>query len=246
MKILLDWLAIAAAFLCPQVVGDPEPEADPKPDADPEPEADPQPELDLDPADPEPEPQEDPKAEAEAARREAKEARERAERAEREAAELRTRHAPRQADDIEAQENARLSAADITPLEKWQIESNRTLRRTHGAANLALAQARDVADQTAFRALAMSDPIAKRYEASVEEELAKARAAGHNPTRESIYTYQLGRDMRAGKFKKKTPASDPAKRAERGKVPGVRSDVPAKSGQSEREKRRARLENVQI
>lgn len=240
------WLFLLA-FLRP-AIDDPAPDADPAPDEDPAPDADPQPELDLESPDEDPAPKVDPKAELETARREAKENKERAERFEREAAELRVRNAPRPMNDVEAQENARLASADITPLEKWQIESNRTLRNNTNASQMALAQARDLADKTAFSAIAMSDPVAKRYEASVEEELSKARAAGHNPTRESIYTYQLGRDMRAGKFKKKAaPASGGEKKTvDRGRLPGAKSDVTGKNGGSEREKRIARLENVRI
>ncbi len=186
----------------------------------------------------------DPKAEAAAAREEAKREREGRERAEREAAELRIRHTPRPQDDELARESARLADPATPELERWQIQSNRTLRQNTNAANMALMQANDVNDRTAYQTLALSNPVAKKYEARVEEELANARKAGMNPSRESILRYKLGEDMLKGNFKKKAaPAA--GKTVDRGKLPGARSDV-GKSGQSERDKRRARLENLPI
>lgn len=239
------WLLLLLAFLRPAVDADPDPEPDPDQDADP----DPQPELDLDPADPDPEPLVEPKEELEIARREARENKEKAERFEREAAELRTRHAPRPSNDIEAQEDARLKDPATTALEKWQIESNRALRANTNAANAALVQAADVRDQTAFAAIAITDPVAKKYQAKVEKELADMRAKGNNAPREAIYTYLLGKDMREGKFKKKAAATpDPkGKTVDRGRTPGARSDVSGRPGAlSNRDKLAKKLEGVQI
>lgn len=188
---------------------------------------------------------EDPAKELEKVRREAAEAKESSARFEREAADLRARHAPRQ-DDIQAQEDAKLRDPKTPDLEKWQIQANRTLRQNTSAAQMALAQAHDVSDRTAFASLMISDPTAKKYEARVEEELAKVRKAGGNARREDAYTYLLGKDMREGKFKKKAAPADQAKVVARGKLPGARSDVQAKGSQTERQKRAARLENVQI
>lgn len=191
---------------------------------------------------------EDPGAVAlEAERKRAKEAEERAAKAEREAADLRVRAAPKPTNEIEESENKKLADPNTTALERWQIESNRTLRANTSAATMALAQAADVRDQTAFATVCLNDPLAKKYEARVEEALAKARQVGQNPSREAVYTYLLGQDMRGGKFKKKAAAAPkPEASAPRGKLPGVRSDVAAKGAQTEHEKRRARLENQQI
>lgn len=208
---------------------------------------------DVDPADPEDPADPDPKLasseELEAERRGRTAEKERADRFEREAADLRARHAPRQ-DDETAREDARLAAADTPDLEKWQIRANRELRAGRTAAHTALMQAEDVRDQTTFSRLAMSEPaLHKRYEAKVEEELGKARQQGYNPKREFIYNQLIAKDMREGKFKKKAAAAAGAeekKTVNRGKLPGVKSDVGARGGLSEHEKRRARLENVQI
>lgn len=245
---LNSWLIMLLAFLRPAVDDPQDPPADPNPQ-DPPADPDPQPELDLDQPDPDPEPKGEPNAELEAAKREAAEAKERATKFEREALELRVRHAPPAPNDLEAQENARLADPKTTDLEKWQINSNRAIRQNTSASQAALMQAQDVADRTAFATVAMADPLAKKYETRVEEELVKARQRGQFPRREDIYTYMLGRDMREGKFKKKAaPANpaDPQKGVNRGKLPGARSDVPVKGQQTERDKRRARLENVQI
>lgn len=243
MKILL--LLLLAFFRIG--VDDPaDPPADPADPDDPVDEVDP-----ADPADPaDADPAVTGREELEAARRETKTARDDAERYQRELAEARAqRQAPRQ-DDETAREDARLAAADTPDLEKWQIRANRELRAGRTAAHTALMQAEDVRDQTGFSRLAMTEPaLHKRYEAKVEEELGNARKQGYNPKREYIYNQLIAKDMREGKFKKKAaPASDDANRkaVNRGKLPGVKSDVGGRGGLSDHEKRRARLENVQI
>lgn len=244
MNTLKVLLAMLLAFLRPAAAGDQDdPPADPPADDAP---AD-DPPGDEDPPADDPDPTPDPAAELEQERRARAAEKERADKFEREAAELRTRQAPR-TDDIEVQENAKLADPKTPDLEKWQIQANRTLRQNTSAAQMALAQAHDVADRTAFASVMIADPLAKKYEARVEEELAKARKAGSNASRESIYTYLLGKDMRSGAFKKKAAPADKGadKTVARGKLPGVRSDVNAKGSATEREKRRARLENVQI
>jgi hypothetical protein len=241
------WLAILLAFLRPAVEGEGEGNQNPDPNADADADADPDPGSDADPdPDPDADPEPTPEEKLAAAQEETRKERERAEKFEREAAELRVRHAPPPPTDIEAQENARLADPKTTDIEKWQIQANRTLRANTSASQLALAQAQDVSDKTTFSTVMLSDPVAKRYEARVEEELAKVRQKGGNAAREAIYTYLLGKDMREGKFKKKASTTDPNKGVPRGKTPGARSDVPAKGTQTERDKRRARLENVQI
>lgn len=245
MKFLL---ALLFAFFRLRADDPQDPPADP---ADPE---DPNADLHADPADPDPDPA-DPKVasaeDLEAARREAREARESSERYQRELAEARAQRVPARQDDETAREEARLAAADTPDLEKWQIRANRELRAGRTAAQAALMQAEDVRDQTSFTQLAMSEPaLHKRYASKVEEELGKARTQGYNPKREVIYNQLIAKDMRDGKFKKKAPAGDPAadpkKKADRGKLPSVRSDVGARGGMTEHEKRAKRLENVQI
>lgn len=245
---------LVVAFLRPCAEGDDAGAPTGKPaDAKPAPEADDQLDLDL-PSGEEAaggeDKAKDTAAELEQARREARTAKEEAERYQRELAEARIRSAPTARDEQVAVEDARLKDPNIPALERWQIESNRTLRQNTSAAQYALARANDVSDRTEFASFAIGNPVAKKYEARVEEELAKARAQGGNPARLAILKYMLGEDMLGGKFKKK--ASPEKKEGEeklgvsRGRLPGARSDVGARSGLSEREKRIERLRNQQI
>lgn len=184
----------------------------------------------------------DPKVELENAKREAKEAKEARERVERELAEQRVRaqplRQPSEEDRIRAEEDKILNDASADELSKWRVQSNRILRSNTSAAQFALAQAQDVSDKTSFTAVCMSDPLAKKYESRVEQELAQVRSRGQNASRESIYTYLLGKDVREGKLKKKSAASTsstsgagtPNSGVNRGKLPGARSDVRAGSG----------------
>ena len=174
--------------------------------------------------------------------------RERAEKFEREAEKLRVRHTPRPSNDEWEREEAILKDDKATPEQKWTVNANRELRNNRIMAQTALEQSRDGADRTSYQLLAQQKPIAKRYEAEVEKHVQQLRQNGQAvPPRESILRFLLGNDMLADKFKKKAaPSADP-KQAPRGKTPGVKSDVRG-SGASltDREKRRARLENVQI
>lgn len=251
------WLLLL--LLLRPAIGPGDDPADPPPD-DP-PADDPTDDLDLGGGDDDPPPSDDPpaddpatlRAERDREREATARERQRAENSERELGELRRRSAAPQGqspeDQIRAQEDARLNAADVTPLEKWQINANRELRSGKSAANAALAEAYDVRDRAAFSTLAVKEPaLFKRYETRVEEELAAMRGRGQNAPREAIFTFLLGKDMRDGKFKKKPAAGAGASSTvQRGKLPGARSDTPGRGGQmTEHEKRAKRLENVQI
>lgn len=218
--------------------------------ANPEVPADDQLDLDLDAHADDPDGADAGKTELETAKREAATAKADAERYQRELAEARAQRPAPRIDEETAREDTRLNAADTPELEKWQIRANRELRAGRTAANTALMQAEDVRDQTSFSQLSVTEPaLHKRYAAKVEEALGQARSQGYNPKREVIYNQLIAKDMREGKFKKKAaPAAgdDPKKSAPRGKLPGVKSDMNGKSGMSDHEKRRARLENVQI
>lgn len=186
--------------------------------------------------------------EAEAALAAVRAEKERGDRLERELSELRGRQQPG-VDDITRQEDEKLRDPKATDLEKWQIQANRELRRGRSEAQAALMQAHDVADKTTFSRIAVTNAaLFKRYESRVEEELTKMRAKGFNAPRETIMDNLIGKDMRDGKFAKKKAAEDKETKppVNRGKLPGARSDVSGKNATSEHEKRRARLENVQI
>lgn len=184
-------------------------------------------------------------AELETARREARELKESNERYQRELADARQQNRPRQ-DDVTAQEDAVLNDPKTEPLAKWQIQANRALRHNTNAAQAALAQSQDLNDRTAFQSIAISDPVAKKYEVRVEKELATMRTKGQSAPREAIYTYLLGKDMREGKFKK-AAAKPGATTVNRGRLPGARSDVRGNgAAKSEHDKRIERLRNQQI
>lgn len=181
-------------------------------------------------------------AERDATRRE----RERADRFEREAAELRARNQrPPTPPEWEEEEKV-LKDPNATQEQKWTVNANRQLRASNMLAQSALAQSQDINDRTAFSSVCISDPMAKRYQERVETELTRIRSQGQNASREAIYTYLLGQDMRGGKFKKKAaPAAAPA--GERRTPPSVKSDTPGRGASlTDREKRRQRLENQPI
>jgi hypothetical protein len=249
------------SYLFPAVAGD---DLDPDPDPvepDPEPE-DPEPDADPDAADPEPEPEDPPAGRQRAisraqqaiidARKRAQDAEARAERLEREAAEARSRANPPQPTPdqrLHEQEEAKLRDPNTSDVERWQIQSNRTLRQAQQDASAARLEARDLNDKAEFRLKAVEDPRIKQYADRVETELAKMRAQGQNAPREAIYTFLLGQDVRAGKVKATAAAPKPKGSlpdSARGKPTGVRSDVSGKARKTESEQRRKRLEGINI
>lgn len=170
----------------------------------------------------------------------------------RELAEIRARQAPPPAGDKQVEEWQRI-ANDPTKseTERWYANTSLSVRRTENFAATSLAQSADISDKTAFSSITLSDPTAKKYTARVEDELVKMRKNGQNASREAIYTFLLGKDMREGKFQKKKPsaARDNANENERqrGRLPNVRSDVRrGGTAMTNKEKLEKRLENVQI
>ncbi|PRF97456.1 hypothetical protein C6Q14_28355 [Burkholderia ambifaria] len=153
--------------------------------------------------------------------------------------------APASDRDFEAEE-ARLRDPNLDPMERWQIQSNRTLRQSQQAAQAALFQAQDLRDQTLFEAKIASDPHRARYRDRVEAAVQEERRAGRNASREAVYYFMLGRDIADGKLKPKAKAKSAAADVPRGKTPGVRSTVPTGRGQTEHQKRAARLADVNI
>jgi hypothetical protein len=147
-------------------------------------------------------------------------------------------------------EQARKGGADENTLRwlRWQIDSNRKWRQTSQRADATFAAASDRADRAEFAALEYTKPkVFKAYGARVEEALDGFRRAGQNmPPRKMILTYLIGQDILDGKVKPKkavaSPSAEPAK-VDRGSLPNARSDVrKGAAPQTEREKRRARLE----
>lgn len=235
---------------------DPPADQDPQPDPEPSPEPDPQPEFTFDSPDPEPEPRADPDPDPAAQLAEERRLRlaaeQRSQDYERREAETRLRSQPAgrsDADKIFEQEERKLSDPKTTELERWQINSNRTLRANQSASVQALAQANDVADSTRFSQLAVTKPaIYNRYKDRVEAELVKMRQTGQSAPREAILRFLIGNDAIDGKLtrKKAAPAADPASPRGGRLPPGARTDVQGGKGMTEREKRAKRLEGVQI
>jgi hypothetical protein len=101
-----------------------------------------------------------------------------------------------------AEEDERLKDPNIDKLERWQIESNRTLRATTTRANNALNQAAEMQDKTAFERLAMSNPkVYDRYKDKVETALTNMRQQGQNAPRLALLRFLIGDDMMNGKLK---------------------------------------------
>lgn len=143
-------------------------------------------------------------------------------------------------------EEERLRSQDLSDIERWQINANRTLRATQQQAQAALQQAQDMADRARFEAKVNSEPRRARYTERVEEEIQRARQRGQQASREDVYYWMLGKDIAEGKLKAK-PKAAVAANVPRGKTPGVRSDVQGRGRpQSDHDKRRARLENQNI
>lgn len=224
-----------------EVVPDPE---------NPNPEEPIQPELDLsteeEPAPVEEPAETDPKIALEAERRARADAEARAKRYEQEMADLRARsQASAQTEEqrLRAEEDRRLADPNTPALEKWQIESNRTIRSTQAMAAQTAFQAADTSDRSSFEMKCSTNKRLAFVKDKVEEQLRSARAQGQNPSRETIAYYILGQ-MAANATPKAKPAAAASPRG--GKTVSARGDVPGKTGMSDREKRRARLENVQI
>jgi hypothetical protein len=142
-------------------------------------------------------------------------------------------------------EEERLRSADTTDLERWQIQANRQLRESRNEARQARMEAADMVDRTRFESKMTSDPRRAKYADRVEEAIQQERSQGRNASREAVYFYMLGKDIAEGKLKSKPKAAS-APAVPRGKSAGVRSDVPARSGRTEQDKRRDRLANMNI
>lgn len=179
------------------------------------------------------------------ARRRAQEAEDRAKRAE-DALNSTSRGAPQpsQEQQLFQQEDAKLRDPNTTDLEKWQINSNRTLRQMQNDSRMALVQSQDLSDKTIFESRAAKDPVIAKYSDKVEKELVKLRSSGQNAPREAIAAMLIGRDVMAGNFKTKTAAKKPD--VNRGKPVNARSDVNGKGRLTEQQKRAKRLEDIQL
>jgi hypothetical protein len=133
--------------------------------------------------------------------------------------------APSEDQRLRADEDRQLQDPQTDPMVKWQINANRTLRETQQNANRALAEARDMQDRAAFMSKAAADPRRAKYEERIEKELKTLRNKGQNVDRETLYFYQLGKDIAEGKLKPAPKKASNAANVPRGKTPAARSDV---------------------
>jgi hypothetical protein len=240
-------------------VGEPD---DPPSDPDPAP-ADPTPEEEeqviddlLDAPDDNPPPQDDPKERLTAAERRAADLERElaAERAARRAPEPVTARDPEF--DREEQELARIrEQGDANALEwaQWRINQNRTIRNSERQSRQALSEAQDIADKAEFDRLEFTKPKTyKAYKDRIEQAITNMRSNGQpviKGARMAALRYLIGEDVLNDKLKSKgakPAASAQPQRVERPRLPGTRSDVSGRATQSERDKRRARLENQLI
>lgn len=143
-------------------------------------------------------------------------------------------------------EEERLRNPELSEIERWQIQANRTLRQTQQEARQARMEAADVLDRSRFESKMNSDPRRSKYADRVEEAIQQERSQGRNASREAVYYYMLGKDIAEGKLKSK-PKGASAPAVPRGKPAGVRSDVQGRGRpSSEKDKLRSRLENMNI
>ena len=147
-----------------------------------------------------------------------------------------------------AEEESRLKDPNITPLDKWQIESTRAIRFSNQSARQAVFQAADLADKAEYLNKSAENAVYARYKDKVEAKLAEIRKTTNgqaNPPRAFVLAQVVGQAMIDGNFK---PVKAATKRVDipRGKSPGVRSDTPGRGARTEHQKRIERLRNTII
>jgi hypothetical protein len=186
-------------------------------------------------------------------REETQRERERAIRAEAllEAERARAPQQPARQDPTYEQEEQRLKQLDLSTeqgrLEKWQIESNRSIRATEQRSQMSEFRAQDMYDRSSFEGY-MRDKhpgLFKAYASKVEEKLAEARKSGANPNRLVLFKLIYGEDLLEGRVKSAPKSATKTgnaagKQVPRGKSPGARSDVQG-GRQTNKQKLEARL-----
>lgn len=147
------------------------------------------------------------------------------------------------------QEEAILKDPSAEEWQKYAVRGNREARLARQEAQQVRSQSMDMADRSEFATLAMDKPKTyAAYKDRVEARLKEFRVNGGNPTRKQVLTVLMGEDMLEGNLKTADTKTTKSKSSgERGKTPGVSSNVSSKGGKlTEAEKRVRRLENVRI
>lgn len=255
----MNWFLLLLLKLLPGIddepVDDEPPEddepVDDEPPADDEPADDETVDEDPEPAEPEPAPRKI------RAQRTIRETRERAQKAEADLAAARAeldaarrgpapQAQPTQDQVLWQQEEEVLRNPESTDWQRYAVNATRASRAAQAEARAANVRAEDLADRTAFAALASTKPkLYDAYKDRVEAKLQELRAQGRNVNREGILKVLIGEDMLEGKLKIGGATTKPNGGAPRATP---RSDVaPRKDGgMSEAEKRARRLENIRI
>ena len=148
---------------------------------------------------------------------EAKEAREESARVRRELDEFKA--SQRQQAQQETPDQIAQRMALMTPEERLEYKLDQAERRNgQQMANMQF-QMQDSGDKSAFHALCASDPTAARYKDRVESKLTELRSQGQNVSREALFTFMFGQDVRAksGQAKAKQ-GKDGERRIQRQKV----------------------------
>jgi hypothetical protein len=153
-----------------------------------------------------------------------------------------------------AQERAAGASQERLSWLQWQIDSNRKMRSSERKSESALQQAREIADKADFDRLEITKPkVYKAYSGRIEKTISDMRARGEViPPRAMLLRVFLGDDIMNGKIKPKVAAKSTTTdttTVDRGRTPsaGARSDARGgRGGQTEHDKRRARLENQVI
>jgi hypothetical protein len=106
---------------------------------------------------------------------------------------------------------------------EWRVSKDREGRENRREAQSARAEARDIADKTAWEKQEILKPNAyKRYNERIEKIIGEQKAAGQTPPpRMALYYFLLGQDADKGAVKTKAKAPT----VDRGAMPGTRSDV---------------------
>lgn len=151
---------------------------------------------------------------------------------------------PTQEQAIWEQEEAVLKNPESTEWHKYSVQTAREARAAKLEVSRMRSESQDALDRAKFEKYETTKPkLYAKYKDKVESTLAEMRKAGNNAPREDLLALFIGRDLRDGKTKS-TEAK--TKQNTRGSTPGVRSNVTAKGGLSEAERRAKRLENVRI
>lgn len=171
----------------------------------------------------------------------------RANRLEEDVAELkRQRTGPSESDRQRAEDDRKLDDPNTDELTKWQLRSNRIMSDANVNAQKALNEAQDMRDEAKFLSGSVADPRRAKYAERIEKELKVLRSKGQNVDRETLYYYQLGKDIASGALKAAPKKVSAQAALPRGKLVSARSDVRASGRGRSASGARERLSNTTI